>query len=365
MGRALNPSGTGNHADYLAKRQFGALDGLRCVAIVAVVWHHAHGGTFGWPIARHGYLGVDLFFVLSGFLITTLLLRERARTGAISLRNFYARRTLRIFPPYYAILAGLALLLGFVVPQATMAGPFFRELPWCLTYTSNWVEPTTLLSITWSLAAEEQFYLVWPPIERWLPRHALKILFLLLLANQLVNFGLADGVLKAAFGFVHDERKILEVTFTPILLGVLLAHLLHEERWYRRIAPRVGGRFAAVASLLIVAAACIPGDMSGWPRLVLHLLMTLLLASCVVDERSRVARSLAWRPLQAIGAVSYGMYLLHLFALDVVMRFEVRHGTLLPVVRFLAVLALTFVAALAMYRGFERPILRLKERFKS
>ena len=368
MGRSLNPIETGNHAAWLAKRQFGALDGLHCIAIVAIIWHHAHGaqgGDGGWPISRHGYLGVDLFFVLSGFLITTLLLRERARTGAISLRNFYARRTLRIFPPYYAILAGLALLLGFVLRDATMAGPFFHELPWCLTYTTNWVEPTTLLSITWSLAAEEQFYLVWPPLERYLPRHALKILFVLLIVNQLVNFRLADGVLQSLFGFVHDERKILQVTFTPILLGVLLAHLLHDERWYRRIAPRVGGGCALVTSLLMVAVACVPGDMSGWPRVTLHLLMTLLLASCVVDEGSPVARALAWRPLQAIGAVSYGMYLLHLFALDVVMRCEGRYGTLLPVVRFAAVLALTFLAALAMYRGFERPILRLKERFKS
>lgn len=365
MDGSLNPTGIPEHAGYLAKRQFRALDGLRCVAIVAVIWHHAHGGTVRWPISRHGFLGVDLFFVLSGFLITTLLLRERSRTGSISLKNFYARRTLRIFPPYYAILAGLALLLGFVATGATMRGAFFRELPWCLTYTTNWVEPTTLLTITWSLAAEEQFYLVWPPLERWLPRHALKILFALLIVNQLVNFRLADPVLQSAFGFVHDERKILQVTFTPILLGVLLAHLLHDGRWYRRIAPWVGGRCAALTLLLMVAVADVPGDMSGWPRLVLHLLMTLLLASCVVREEGVIARALSWRPLQAIGAVSYGMYLLHLFALDLINRFADRDRTMLPLVKFVACVVLTFVAALAMYRGFERPILRLKERFKS
>jgi peptidoglycan/LPS O-acetylase OafA/YrhL len=328
MGRSLNQLENPEHAAFLARRHFRALDGLRCIAIVAVVWHHAHqaqGETGGWPIAGHGFLGVDLFFVLSGFLITTLLIRERTRTGTIGLKNFYVRRTLRIFPPYYAILLGLALFLGFVRPDATMKGAFFRELPWCLTYTTNWVEPTTLLSITWSLAAEEQFYLVWPQFERFLPRHALKVLFVLLIANQLINFRLADPVLRACFGFVHDERKILQVTFTPILLGVLLAHLLHEERWYRRLAPRVGG----------------------------------------VREESLVAKGLSWRPLQAIGAVSYGMYLLHLLALDLVMRFEGRYGTMVPVVRFLSCLGLTFVAAFVMNRGFERPILRLKERFQT
>jgi peptidoglycan/LPS O-acetylase OafA/YrhL len=354
-----------NHAAFLARRQFRALDGLRCIAIVAVIWHHSAGGSSGFPLSQHGFLGVDLFFVLSGFLITTLLLRERARTGTISLKNFYARRTLRIFPPYYAILAGLALFLWLVRPNATMGAAFFRELPWCLTYTTNWVEPTTLLSITWSLSAEEQFYLVWPPLERFAPRHVLKILLLLLIVNQLVNFRLADGVLQSVFGFAHDDRKILQVTFTPILLGVLLAHLLHDGSWFRRIAPFVGTAAAAVASVAIVAVAGLPGDMSGWMRLTLHLLMTLLLASCVVREDGAVARALAWRPLREIGAVSYGMYLLHLLALDVVMRVEARIGTSIPVVRFLGCLLLTLLAALALYRWFERPILGLKERFKS
>jgi peptidoglycan/LPS O-acetylase OafA/YrhL len=105
--------------------------------------------------------------------------------------------------------------------------------------------------------------------------------------------------------------------------------------------------------------------MSGWPRLALHVLMTVLLASCVVREGSLVARAMAWRPLREIGAVSYGMYLLHLLALDVVMRVEPHLGTSLPVVRFSACLALTYVAASASYRWFERPILSLKERFKS
>ena len=78
--------GERSHAAFLARRNFRSLDGLRCLAIVTVVWHHAHGGYAALPATRHGFLGVDLFFVISGFLITTLLMRERARTGAISRR---------------------------------------------------------------------------------------------------------------------------------------------------------------------------------------------------------------------------------------------------------------------------------------
>ena len=198
-----------------------------------------------WCVLRPDWLNA---FRRGRASITSRPKRVRSRTGTIGLRNVYVRRTLRIFPPYYAILLGLVLFLAFVRPDATMKGAFFRELPWCLTYTTNWVEPTTLLSITWSLAAEEQFYLVWPPIERFVPRHAWKVLLVLLIANQLINFRLADPVLRACFGFVHDDRKILEVTFTPILLGVVLAHLLDRESWYRRIAPRVGGSVKAVTA---------------------------------------------------------------------------------------------------------------------
>jgi peptidoglycan/LPS O-acetylase OafA/YrhL len=360
-----NEVGERSHAAFLARRTFRSLDGLRCVAIVTVVWHHAHGGYAALPATRHGFLGVDLFFVISGFLITTLLLRERARTGTISLKNFYARRTLRIFPPYYAILAALALVLLFARPGAPMRPAFFAELPWCLTYTTNWVEPTTLLSITWSLSAEEQFYLLWPPVERFLPRHALKVLLLLIVVNQCVNFRLADGALHSEFGFGHDDRKILQATFTPICLGVLLAHLLDDPRGWRRLAPRLGPAAAWLATAGIVAAASIDGDLSGWPRLALHLLMTVLLGSVVVAESGAVARVLAWRPLQKVGAVSYGMYLLHLIVLDLVLRLDARIGPTNRETRFVLCAALTLVAALLMYRWFERPILAFKARFAS
>jgi len=357
--------GERSHAAFLARRNFRSLDGLRCLAIVTVVWHHAHGGYAALPATRHGFLGVDLFFVISGFLITTLLLRERARTGAISLKNFYARRTLRIFPPYYLVLAGLALVLLFVRREATMRAAFFDELPWCLTYTTNWVEPTTLLSITWSLAAEEQFYLLWPPVERYVPRHALKILLVLIVVNQCVNFRLADPVLQSWFGFGHDDRKILQVTFTPICLGVLLAHLLDDPRGFRRVAPALGPAAAWLSTLGIVAVASLDGDLSGAPRLALHLLMTVLLGSVIVAEGGTAARALAWRPLQKIGAVSYGMYLLHLIVLDVVLRVDTRVGPMGREARFVGCAALTVAAALLMYRWFERPILSLKSRFAS
>src|SRR5260221_295593 len=103
---------TPKHAGYLAIRTFGSLDGLRALSILAVVWHHTQEGFHFLPIAYRGFLGVDLFFMISGFLIVTLLLRERRRTGTISVKKFYIRRFLRIFPPYYAVLTLVAITVS-------------------------------------------------------------------------------------------------------------------------------------------------------------------------------------------------------------------------------------------------------------
>src|SRR5215831_19037330 len=100
---------------YLQTRTFGSLDGLRALAILGVIWHHSASALPGWPITARGFLGVDLFFVISGFLIVTLLLRERRRTATISLRKFYVRRFLRIFPPYYGLLA-LVTIVALLKP---------------------------------------------------------------------------------------------------------------------------------------------------------------------------------------------------------------------------------------------------------
>src|SRR5688500_8977594 len=106
-----------SHDAFLRTRHFGSLDGVRCFSILAVVWHHTDHSWVGAAWAGRGFLGVDMFFVLSGFLIVTLILREKDRTGTISLKDFYVRRTLRIFPIYYGLLLVLAALYGISKPD--------------------------------------------------------------------------------------------------------------------------------------------------------------------------------------------------------------------------------------------------------
>jgi peptidoglycan/LPS O-acetylase OafA/YrhL len=351
---------------FAGTRVFGSLDGLRCLSIVAVVWHHSRLHASPPGLLAHGFLGVDLFFVISGFLITTLLLRERAQTGGISLGRFWMRRTLRIFPPYFALLFLVAIALGLIFPGARMRQPFFAELPYLVTYTSNWIEVTTLFAITWSLATEEQFYLVWPTLERFAARFVAPAIAGALLLNQALNFGWLDGAVEAVTGLPRSALPVLQATFTPILLGAALAHGLAAEGPFRRIAGLLGARWAAPAALaLVLALAASPGSLTGGPRLAIHLAMTGLVAACVVREDNGLASALRFGPAARIGAVSYGVYLYHLFAMHAVGRLgDVLGGVESSALRFGATLALSVVVAEISYRWFESRFLRLKTRFE-
>lgn len=347
---------------YRARRFFGSLDGLRAVAILAVIWHHTAPSLRFVPITARGFLGVDLFFVLSGFLIVTLLLRERNRQGEISLRAFYMRRTLRIFPVFYGMIAALSVLFFLVAPQADMAADFRAMLPFYLTYTANWVHDVTFLSITWSLAAEEQFYLVWPPLEKYLRPYVLPIIGALLVVNQLINY-------RVLFAAQHAELEILQSTFTPILLGVLLAHLLHNPRGFAAVYQALGRRWAApLVAIALAVAINWPApftDISGTPRLLIHLLMALLLASCVAREDHVLQPVLSWRPLARLGVISYGMYLFHMLVRHVAGAVLARLPLEIPYGLLLLTLVGTIVAAELSFRFYETPFLRLKERWSS
>ncbi|HEY9068052.1 MAG TPA: acyltransferase, partial [Burkholderiaceae bacterium] len=255
-------------------RQIAGLNGVRALAVIGVVWHHGYRGPLPWPILHNGFLGVDVFFVLSGFLITTLLLDEQMATGRISLVNFYARRALRIFPLYYAVLALLAAYFLFA-PGSTNAPAFIAELPYHASYTSNWVVLASLMGITWSLSTEEQFYLAWPPLLARLGHGALWTLSAFLLLNQLVNFGFLDRWL-AAHGLVYASLPILQVTFTPIVLGVALAYAVHAPLCRRALAQCTAGVRLLGWIAVLLAVANVSGDVRGWPRLAFHLTTTLV-----------------------------------------------------------------------------------------
>jgi peptidoglycan/LPS O-acetylase OafA/YrhL len=350
-------------------RTFSALDGLRCLSILAVVWHHTAGAApFGhwFPAAGYGFLGVDLFFEISGFLIVTLILREHDKKGSFSLKHFYARRTLRIFPLYYGILAVLAVLYFVLRRQGANATAFREELPYLLTYLTNWVPASGMLAITWSLSAEEQFYLIWPAIEKWLRRYAVALVGVAIFVSEVIQLGLIDPWLNAWFGWSPDQPAMLrEATFVPILLGVLLAHLLHEPKSFHWLARLFGCRWAAAFWLGILVLLCnvLPSDIRGIGRPLVHVVMLLLLTSSVIREDHHLAPPLCWKPVARIGALSYGIYLLHQVAIAVVERACAALGLHDALLLFALGLGGSVLLAALSYRFYESPFLRLKARF--
>ena len=343
------------HERYLATTPFSALDGLRAIAILAVVWHHTGPGIDALPMTRRGFLGVDLFFTISGFLIVTLLLRERRRTAAISLGRFYARRALRIFPPYYAMLAfvgGVAALTHRGAPN-----PIGDDLPFAAVYVSNLVPMGSLLSITWSLSAEEQFYCIVPALEKYARRAWLLLLPLLYVVASLPPFGLCAALPLPDF--------FRQTTFGPILLGVALAHVLDTRVGYARVARLLGNRFAAPAALvLVLVAANHPAlDIAGWPRLAIQWSLLALVASCVVKEAQVLAPALRIAPLRRIGLVSYGIYLYHLIVAHVVDRVLTGAGLSWHATRFVGTMLATWLVAELSFRLFESRVLAYRRRF--
>ena len=259
-----------------------------------------------------------MFFVLSGFLIVTLLLRERDRLGTISLKKFYARRMLRIFPIYYLLLLVVLLLYLVAKPASSTAREYYLSLPFLLTYTSNWVQlQAHNMSIMWSLAAEEQFYIGWPMIEKLLrPLGVFVVLAAVLIVNQFINFGALDGVFAALYGG-RPDLPILDVTFTPIALGVFLAHLLNARRTFSASYRLLGHRGSSLVfgAVLLALVAFAPGDISGLARLCIQLGMMLVLGALVVREDHWARPVLTFAPLAYLGTISYGIYLYHMWAI--------------------------------------------------
>jgi peptidoglycan/LPS O-acetylase OafA/YrhL len=339
------------------RRYFSTLNGLRALSVLAVVWHHTGAAGFTSGLAVRGELGVQLFFTISGFLVTTLLLREHGRHGTISLRAFYARRGLRIVPLYYAVLV-LYIALTAATRRGTPEGTaFFEHLPAFATYTSNWfVELSASTAVTfyfaWSLAAEEQFYLWWPPLLAFtLNRRASLRVPLAAVATILAITTLARITTSTSSLPVVVLRSIP----LSILLGVLGALLLARRPSFELLHPVLTARATAPA-LALGALAMV---QFGADAQLIEVVLAAFVLSCAVDERGVLAPLLTFAPLARIGAVSYGVYLLHMLVSNVVRPFTGK-GTL-------GEFALTVAGAIAVaevsFRWFESPILRLKQRF--
>ena len=357
-------------SDFSRVRFFGSLDGLRALSILGVLWTHVwyvsgleyYNRLQHYPVLKMGAFGVDVFFGISGFLITTLLLRERSKNGRISLRDFYLRRSLRIWPLYYATLGIYVLLVIFLQHGTGRDRIFFHFLPGYLTFTytwfAGWAASGAVFNFAWSLSVEEQFYVVWALVLRilrgLLPAVVMILMIFLRLSvhfNVLQNFILKDSLLW----------RIAAGISVPICLGAILAQILHSEKGFRILRPILGSKWAAALWILLLLASLVPRQ-PFW-QMIQWFLVAAVVGSCVIREDNTLAPFLRFRPLAYIGLVSYGMYLLNTLVLDVVNPVMNRIGLRHPLLKFPVFVAATVLVAGISYRFFETPFLRLKERF--
>ncbi len=303
------------------------LDGVRAVAVIAVVLYHA---DVAW--LPGGFLGVDVFFVLSGFLITSLLLVELDRTGRLDFRQFYLRRARRLLPALFAMLAVTALLVATIAYDAAAA--FRRDLPGALLYYSNWLAIITdtsyfefvgrppMLKHLWSLAVEEQFYLLWPAVvlllHRW--RGARAVGWVALGGALLSTVAMAIGSIAADMPGANDPSRLYFGTDTHamgVLIGAALAVVWRPGRTSPVLAPQaravISGAGVAGLALLVLCFTRV-GEYATFLYRGGFLVVAVLSALVVAAAAHRgvpFGRWIGVGPMRWIGERSYGIYLWH------------------------------------------------------
>ena len=347
--------------EFQDRSRFLLLDGIRALAIIAVIWHHSSGvDPFDSEFFQRGYLGVDLFFLLSGFLITHLLIKEKRKTGKISIKKFYMRRTLRIFPLYYTYIALFGVLT--YVNNRESFGDYVESLPYYLLYISNWAPDHIwhFFHRAWSLAVEEQFYLFWPILIGFLgfliPARA--IIILVTLSLIIFTGILGDQLIEAAR---------IAVPFRTILIGCLLAIVLNNSKGYGFVTPYMNKRWhsALWLTLLVTFIFIQSGPILDYAQLTVHLLMALFLGSCIVQENNVLAGLLKQKILVTIGIVSYGIYILHGqfwgATQSIVRNLPVDYLAQSKISFFIVFMALSLIVALFSFHFFESQFLKLKK----
>lgn len=350
---------------FVQTKTFGSLDGLRAFSIAAVVWHHTAARFFhDVPLFQMGNKGVNFFFAISGFLITTLLLREKDRSGSISLKKFYARRSLRIFPLYYGVLLVYCVLVAVLEGGSARGAAFWTHLPYYLTYTSNWFvglgDEAIIFYFAWSLATEEQFYLVWPSVERFLGGVRAVLLACVLVA---VSFG-AHAAASGLDGPIPFGVRVAGSVALSICIGVIAAHALHHRATFRVVWAALGHRWSSLLAVTLTAVAFWAAPALGiWSHLVIDFMLVVTVVSCVVREDHWLGPWLRLRPIAWVGVVSYGVYMFHMLAKNLVSRAVGQALGDQPLLEFLAVLSVAVFAATLSHQYFESFFLKAKARF--
>jgi len=324
---------------FVNKSRISSLDGLRAISICFVLLGHL-AGTRGFPSAlgfftRYAEFGVRIFFVISGFLITHLLLQEHENTGAIRLRSFYVRRAYRILPAAYAYMAAVIVLVS-----STLSG---REIAAAVCYLSNYIHPTWVLGHLWSLSVEEQFYLLWPFAMAFAFRKRAMIALAVICACPFIRVAFYFSPLRSSFDTYFPT--VADALATGCLLAIYRPRLerfawLLQSRWMLTLVPTtlalhywkfVHNKSYQVAGLTL-----------------LHFSIAVMIDHVI----RRPYRLLNNRPVIWLGVLSYSLYLCQ-------QPFLNRNSQAL-IASFPLNLVLAISAALVCHYAIEKPFLGLR-----
>lgn len=326
-----------------------SLDGLRAFAVIIVMMLHAH-----FQLGKNGIIGVDMFFALSGFLITTLLLEENRATNHISLKTFYIRRTFRLFPALYFMLSVISVY-AFFFTTGTTQEIVFKEIFASSIYICNicyiWGIKQMILGHTWSLGVEEQFYFIWPLIIilflRFFSTYKLQVtLFFFIPIIWIIKFTNQFPIVNALF-------------YESLFIGCLFALL----RWNGKLPKRIPNTITVLVFLLLVIVGIFPipisiaiFGMNG--RFIFGVLTMIVILGLIGDPNSKVVKLLSARGIVFIGKISYALYLWHV----PVFRWFFWHSTLPPIISLISKFIVTFILAILSLKLIEKKSVKFGQR---
>jgi len=336
------------------------LDAVRGLAVLVVMVHNLdrYPSLHLWPLSNNGWMGVDLFFVLSGFLITGILLDNKQKEGYF--RNFYARRCLRIWPLYYSVLFFMFVVVPFVRPSDAHAVFEARSAPWWsyLFYLQNFFVPvitkaTGPLGVTWSLAIEEQFYLVWPLVV-WLCSHI-----------QLRRLAITVICLSPVLRFYLSMHQVdiysnVFCRLDGLMAGALLALVVRSESF-------VAAKFVKPAWITLLVALPLALIADVWHERWIVFSLVVLASSAFVyvslfSTTKWFRAVMTNRFLVYSGTISYGLYLLEKIPGDAAKSF---HLDQFPLLAFSMSIVGTYAIAMLSWNLLEKPFLKLKRFFEA
>lgn len=354
-----------------------ALDGVRGVSILVVLFEHGYLFKYG----RGGFLGVDIFFVLSGLLITSLLAQEWQETGSLSFKKFYARRALRLLPALFALVIFTTIQTLIFPPEAGRLA-VFRHLLGVLFYVENWAGGYTVIGHTWSLSIEEQFYILWPLIFflllklRLTPR---KIIVVLAVMIGLVVIHRAR-MFYSRYGFVLPQFDLsllrlytgTDTRCDSLLIGCIAGILFSWGMLPTRKSFLAKWRIVTLLSCGLISAAIIIVPIF-WNYLylggftVFGLLVAMSTLFILIANQSFLSKLMQWSVLTWFGRLSYSLYLWHVTVYSAYVNnfgpLPIKSYTLKIGIPLAIKFAGSVALACASYYLIEQPFLRMKKRF--